>query len=230
MIQNKFINWKQIEKYKTLLVENFNHLARTHRKIVIGVTVLIMLVVAILITIGLQNQRSIRSSANNENSAAIPDVGPLNLVVLFYISEDGTKLVRTEQAVEFGENTLARARIITEAQLALPPTPLLSPIPKGTVLRALYLTDDGNAFVDLSAEVTLAHPGGSLDELFTVYALVNALTVNLAEISAVQILIEGQEVDTLAGHVDLRRPLAINMKWVELYDSEIEDGVTTVKN
>ena len=60
----------------------------------------------------------------------------------------------------------------------------------------------------------MAHAGGSLEEIFTVYALVNALTSNLPEIRAVQILIEGQEVDTLAGHVDLRHPLEQNMKWV----------------
>ena len=30
----------------------------------------------------------------------------------------------------------------------------------------------------------------------------------------VQILIDGKEVDTLAGHVDLRRPLAKSLEWV----------------
>ena len=32
--------------------------------------------------------------------------------------------------------------------------------------------------------------------------------MNLPAITAVQILIDGQEVETLAGHVDLRRPLS----------------------
>ena len=54
------------------------------------------------------------------------------------------------------------------------------------------------------------HPGGSLDELLTVHAIVDALTVNLPSITSVQILIDGKEVDTLAGHVDLRRPLPAN--------------------
>ena len=35
----------------------------------------------------------------------------------------------------------------------------------------------------------------------------NAVTANLPSVQRVQILIEGREVDTLAGHVDLRRPL-----------------------
>ena len=45
--------------------------------------------------------------------------------------------------------------------------------------------------------------------------IVNAATVNLPAISRVQILIDGKEVDTLAGHVDLRNPLAKNLTWVK---------------
>jgi hypothetical protein len=44
---------------------------------------------------------------------------------------------------------------------------------------------------------------------------VDAITDNLPAIAAVQILIDGHEVDTLAGHVDLRRPLTKNATWVE---------------
>ena len=59
-----------------------------------------------------------------------------------------------------------------------------------------------------------AHTGGSLDEALAVFALVNALTVNLPDITAVQILIDGKEVDTLAGHIDLRHPLRRALEWV----------------
>ena len=51
--------------------------------------------------------------------------------------------------------------------------------------------------------------------MFTVYSLVNTLTDNLPAISAVQILVDGREVDTLAGHVDLRRPLVRGTRWTE---------------
>jgi hypothetical protein len=83
------------------------------------------------------------------------------------------------------------------------------------MLRALYVTAGGEAFVDLSREIVTAHPGGSLDELLTVYAIVDALTMNLPAVTSVQVLVDGKEVDTLAGHVDLRRPLAKNVSWVD---------------
>ena len=82
------------------------------------------------------------------------------------------------------------------------------------MVKAVYVTPDGVAFVDLSHEIVAGHPGGSLEETLTVFTIVNALTVNLPGISAVQILVDGQEVDTIAGHLDLRHPLAKSLKWV----------------
>ena len=133
---------------------------------------------------------------------------------LYFVSEDGMSLVGVQREVAFGETVLEQAKQIVTSQLAAGPEPLVSAIPPSTTLRAIYLTERGDAFVDLSATARTAHTGGALDELFTVYSIVNALTTNLPAVKRVQILIEGKEVDTLAGHVDLRHPLQKNLKWV----------------
>lgn len=132
---------------------------------------------------------------------------------LFYISENGLRLVSVKREVPFGTNTGEQARRIVEEALKPAPAPYVNAVPTGTRLRAVFVTGRGDAYVDLSREVAEKHTGGSLDELFTVYAVVNALTVNLPAITAVQILVDGKEVDTLAGHVDMRRPLGQNMRW-----------------
>ena len=132
---------------------------------------------------------------------------------LFYVSDDGMALTTARREVPFSPDVAAQARAIVEAQLATAP-PLVSAIPAGTRLRDVFVTERGDAFVDLSGEVTARHTGGSLDEIFTVYTIVNALTVNLPAIARVQILVDGKEVDTLAGHVDLRQPLAKSLDWV----------------
>lgn len=133
---------------------------------------------------------------------------------LFFVAEDGLHLVAVEREILYGEGTVEQARRIVEAQLEAPPPPLAQAIPEGTKLLALYVTEQGHAYVDLSAEVSREHTGGSLDELFAVYEIVNALTVNLPAIAAVQILVDGREVDSLAGHIDLRRPLPRSLAWV----------------
>ncbi len=134
---------------------------------------------------------------------------------LFYVADDGLRLVGMEREVPYGADAEEQARRIVEEQIRPVAAPLFSAIPKGTALRGVYVTDKGEAYVDLSAEVTRAHPGGSLEELFTVYALVNALTVNLPAITGVQLLVDGREVDTLAGHIDVRQPLRKSLAWIE---------------
>jgi spore germination protein GerM len=134
---------------------------------------------------------------------------------LYYVADNGVELVGAQREVPFGEPIPEQARRIIEAQIGPPAPPLASAVPAGTTLRSLYLTDKGEAFVDLSAEVRTKHSGGALDELLTVYTIVNVLTVNLPAIQRVQILIDGREADTLAGHVDLRHPLQKQLKWVK---------------
>jgi hypothetical protein len=127
---------------------------------------------------------------------------------LYYGSEDGQALVPVRREVPLAEGVVAQGRQILEAQLQPAPDPYVSVIPAGTTLRAFYVTERGDAFVDLSPELSSAHPGGSFTELLTVYAIVHAVTANLPAVQRVQILLDGREVDTIAGHVDVRRPLA----------------------
>ena len=133
---------------------------------------------------------------------------------IYYVGEDGMALVPVQKEVSFSAAVPDQARAILEAQLAPAAAPQVSAIPAGVTLRDVYVTERGDAFVDLSADITSKHSGGSLDEVLTVYTLVNALTVNLPAIQRVQILVDGKEVDTLAGHVDLRHPLAKSLDWV----------------
>jgi spore germination protein GerM len=133
---------------------------------------------------------------------------------LLYVSDDGVHLTTVEREVPYAQETADQARQIIDAQLAPVTEPLVTAIPAATTLRALFVTAQGEAFVDLSGEVASAHPGGSTDEFLTIFTVVNALTLNLPAITAVQLLVDGKEVDTLAGHVDLRRPIAKNLAWL----------------
>lgn len=134
---------------------------------------------------------------------------------LYYVSADGTRLAAVERDVPYGEGTVQQAREIITAQIAPTLEPIVSAIPPGTALRALFIGEHGDAYVDLTRAVSSAHAGGTLNELLTVYTIVDALTSNLPAVTTVQILVDGKEVDTLAGHVDLRRPLAGDLAWVQ---------------
>lgn len=147
------------------------------------------------------------ASAPPAEAPAVPKIK----ATLFFASEDGLRLVPAEREVPLAEGAVAQARSILEAQLsAEPQQPLASTIPKGAQLRGIFVSERNEVFVDLDPAIRTAHPGGTLRELMTVYTIVNAVLTNLPNLQEVQILIGGQEADTLAGHVDLRRPLRKN--------------------
>lgn len=154
-------------------------------------------------------------------AAVEPAAGPHIKATLFFASEDGQRLVGVQQDVPLAEGTVAQARALIVALLAPPAgdSTLVSTIPEGTTLRGVYVSDRLEVFVDLDATVRTNHKGGSMQELLTVYSIVNTVTVNLPTVSAVQILIDGREADTLAGHVDLRRPLRKNEAVILTTDS-----------
>jgi hypothetical protein len=95
-------------------------------------------------------------------------------------------------------------------------------LPASTRLRQAYVLEDGTAYLDFSQELRQNLGGGSSDELLAVYSIVDSVTVNVPEVHRVGILIEGQPVDTLGGHVDLRRPLPPDLTLIEV------DGPTNV--
>lgn len=83
----------------------------------------------------------------------------------------------------------------------------LNPIfPEGTMVINYWLEGD-ILYVNLSQDVVDNHPGGSSAELITVYGLVNTMTED-PQVARVQILVEGQRLSTIAGHVDIQHPLA----------------------
>jgi spore germination protein GerM len=133
---------------------------------------------------------------------------------LFYGARDGLLLQPVRVEVPLAEGAVAQGRQIVRALLQPPPAPYVAVIPAGTTLKAFYLTSGGDAFVDLSADVTSKHPGGTAAELLTVYAIVNTITTNLQGVQRVQLLVDGQEADSVAGHVDVRRPLERDMSFV----------------
>ncbi|MCF8037408.1 MAG: GerMN domain-containing protein [Desulfobacteraceae bacterium] len=121
-----------------------------------------------------------------------------------YLSSEARRIQRAADPAVFCEK-------ITEALIAGPKNDLMRTLPGQTALRALYITDDGIAYVDFNGDVSEHHPRGVRSELMSVYSIVNTLILNTDGIRAVKILVNGKEADTLAGHVDIRLPLKAQM-------------------
>ena len=126
---------------------------------------------------------------------------------VFFGASNGRGLVAARVEVPLQPHVAAQGEAILQAALGDPPAGVMRVVPVGTRLRAFYVDTRGDAFLDLSTEVRSAHPGGSFGEALTVASLVNAVTTNLRAVRRVQLLVEGEEVETLAGHIDVSQPL-----------------------
>lgn len=93
---------------------------------------------------------------------------------------------------------------------------LINVIPDGVKVNVARLREDGTLFVDFSKELKERHPGGSWAEMLTIYSIVDTIIKNFPDIKRVKLLIEGEEIETLAGHIDTRMPLTENRDIVRI--------------
>jgi len=155
-------------------------------------------------------------------SAASSEIDPINqnsrfpepkqpVVHLYFSDKNNTFLISEERNLLNPGSPAEFCKVIVEALIGGPRTDLMRTIPVDTILKAFYVARNGTAYVDLSDTIKNAHPGGVQSERFTIYSIVNSLILNIPEINAVKILINGQEATTLAGHMDLRFPFKADM-------------------
>ena len=130
---------------------------------------------------------------------------------LYFTDKNNLFLKAEERILSQTGDPIRFGQAIVRGLIRGPGQELAPTIPQNTKLRALYITEEGTGYVDLSVDIQENHPGGVATELLTVYSIVNSLILNIAEIEAVKILIEGQESLTLAGHIDLQQPFEANM-------------------
>jgi len=76
-------------------------------------------------------------------------------------------------------------------------------IPPGLAVNEVYLTQEGNAVVDISTDGLSPGTMGFFDELLFIRGLIETLSKNFPQVRAVKLLVDGQDAPTLAGHYAL---------------------------
>ena len=140
--------------------------------------------------------------------AATAPAVPKIKAILYFASEDGLQLVPTEREVPLAEGAVAQARSILEAQLSAEAAGAagIDHSERRGAARHLRFRAQRSVRRSRSGHSHGASPVARLQELMTVYTIVNAVLTNLPDLQEVQILIGGQEADTLAGTCRLAPP------------------------
>jgi len=146
------------------------------------------------------------------------ETAPLKRVRVFFPSKSKDGLLEPEEReIHSSDQVSAEAKQIIAELIAGSKEGRGAAIPSETKLREVFVSGEALAVVDLTKEVSVNHPGGLTQEVSSIYAIVNSLTENLPSIQRVQILVEGAEAETLAGHIDLSQPMGQDLSMTSFH-------------
>ncbi len=180
------------------------------RKIRLLIILLIILIVVVLVFFFGSRKESIKHLTRPAETSGVPGKtreAETRTITLFFMSA-GDDLLHPEERQVLLTSTAPNdvARAIVEEIIKGSEKGLLNALPEGTKVRQVYITSDGTAYVDFSRHITTGNYFGSSGEMAAVYSVVNSLAFNLKSVKRVAFLVEGNEKETLGGHVDLSRP------------------------
>lgn len=191
-----------------------NSSAGFSRLLVIWGTTLVVIAVGLAVTLFLidRSKKSVIPTAPPPlPTAANPSDTPpppqeINLFLL-----DPTSLtlvpVKTERRLHRTELTKRLSQVVTALIQETPPN-FRNTIPRGTLLNESYIDTQQTAYLDFSSHLSEGHIGGTTAELLTITAILKTVFDAFPDdIKQVQILIDGEEVKTLVGHLNLSQPL-----------------------
>lgn len=147
------------------------------------------------------------AEAPTSGAVAGPEQATVRQVTFFYPSEDLQLIAETREMALPPVDTAAIASLSEEILRTLSARWPNGFVPEGASIRAAYRLEN-TAIIDIEAPaLTDGWTTGSQAEILAVQSLVHSITRNFDGIDSVQILVNGGEVPTFAGHLDLSKPL-----------------------
>jgi hypothetical protein len=134
---------------------------------------------------------------------------------LFWASGNGDgALMDTTVELPLSTDPVLRSKQVLNTLLAGPVDAELRTLPPDAVLLAFYVLPSGTAIADFSEPLATSTPSGIQSEQLAVDSITRTLEANVPGVQRLKILIHGQEVETLAGHLDLTGTFLVNTKGV----------------
>jgi hypothetical protein len=123
---------------------------------------------------------------------------------LFWASaESPGALAAVEAELPLSAGPVERAKQLIGALIESVPSPAQRTLPAELVLLELYILPDGTVIADFSQALATQLPSGILSEQMAVDSIARTLEANVPGVRRLKITITGQEMETLAGHLDL---------------------------
>jgi hypothetical protein len=138
---------------------------------------------------------------------------PIVKVKMYWGSKsEGGALTPVTVELALSSDPVLRAKQVLNTLLAGPVDPEARTLPPDAALLAFYILPDGTGVADFSESMATAIPSGIQSEQLAVDSITRTLEANVPQVQRLKILIHGQEMDTLAGHLDLTQTFLVNTK------------------
>lgn len=160
-----------------------------------------------------RSQRQSEEQARRDLTQPIPTnpSDPRVQAKLFWLSDaDNSMLAPVVVELPLSNDPVLRSKQVLNTLLAGPVDTELRTLPPDAVLLAFYLLPNGTGVADFSEALATSIPSGIASEQLAVDSMTRTLEANVPQVKRLKILLQGQEVETLAGHVDLTGTFVVN--------------------
>jgi spore germination protein GerM len=185
----------------------------SHRALILTVAVAIVLGVGTYYLMSLRRHiapanasalRSDQTARTQLNEAALQQSGgQTQVITLYFPSYADGNLVAETRSLKLSSDNVKATRQILLSLIEGSHQGKDSALSPSTTIRAVFVTADGTAIIDLSQEALADFQPGIESESLAIYSIVDSLCANIPQVKQVRFLVQGQEVQTLDGHIDL---------------------------
>jgi spore germination protein GerM len=183
-------------------------MAKSRTPLILGLAALLVGLI-ILFILGISPERIARQTETPETPVGVnASDKETKTVTLFFLREEDDLFVSETRAIPVAATVAQEAESVLNELIKGSANGAPSAVPVETKVGQVFVTKEGVAYADFSKELSAAHPSGSDAEKATVFAIVNSLAYNFKTIKKVFILVDGEERETLNGHITLNRAFA----------------------
>jgi len=191
-------------------MKTWKELSPMAKRVMVYVVILLVMVMSLAVWLHEPQQVVEEESLTVETEESAP---PRDVILYFSLAQEPVLYPETRQ-IDACDSDISCIKGLVAALAEGPQATggMVRVVPEGTQLNGVHIEED-LVTLDFNARLVNGHPGGSLSELLTVYALIDSIAANFPHLRQMQLLFDGQPRGTLKGHIDVIQPVKADFSW-----------------
>jgi germination protein M len=165
---------------------------------------LLSIFMLVVMGIGIDNMLAQDTKKSDEET---PDENSME-IKLYFLDQEGNTLVPEKRFISKYGSITDQMKLTLLELIRGPQTELVPTVPQNIDIREVFIDEKQCLYIDFSRSIIQNHSGGTTGEQITIASIVNTMAQTFPkQVRKVRILIDGKEARTIAGHVDISKPI-----------------------